>query len=95
MATERFKEFCEEHQFANAVFIRAEEYEYDFYPWENLKRAAELARLPLGEGLLEKVRPNGERLRYCVKTNELVTIALDATLKMFRPLERIKYWNAQ
>ena len=32
--TNRFKEFCEANDAKNAVFIPAEEYGRDFYPWE-------------------------------------------------------------
>ncbi len=32
--TDRFKQFCEANDIRNAVFIPAEEYGHDFYPWE-------------------------------------------------------------
>jgi hypothetical protein len=32
--TERFKEWCEINNMKNATFIPAEEYGYDYYPWE-------------------------------------------------------------
>ena len=32
--TSRFKRFCESNDVKNAVFIPAEEYGHDFYPWE-------------------------------------------------------------
>jgi hypothetical protein len=34
ITTERFKRFCEADNIKNAVFIPAEEYGHDFYPWE-------------------------------------------------------------
>jgi hypothetical protein len=34
ITSERFKEVCERYRIANAVLIPAEEYGYDFYPWE-------------------------------------------------------------
>jgi hypothetical protein len=34
IVSRRFKEWCEDHAIKNAVFIPAEEYAYDFYPWE-------------------------------------------------------------
>jgi hypothetical protein len=38
LATEKFRSYCEEHKIRNAVLIRAEEYSYDFYPWEKTER---------------------------------------------------------
>ncbi|HPI78431.1 MAG TPA: hypothetical protein PLK80_17005 [bacterium] len=37
IVTASFKLFCEENDILNAVFIPAEEYAHDFYPWENIK----------------------------------------------------------
>jgi hypothetical protein len=34
VVTNRFKDFCEANAVKNAVFIPAEEYGHDFYPWE-------------------------------------------------------------
>ena len=34
LATTKFKEFCEGNEIRNAVFIPADEYSHDFYPWE-------------------------------------------------------------
>ena len=38
LATSRFKDFCEVNEIRNAVFIPAEEYGHDFYPWEKEQR---------------------------------------------------------
>jgi hypothetical protein len=35
VTTARFKEFCESNKILNAVFVPAEEYGHDFYPWES------------------------------------------------------------
>jgi hypothetical protein len=34
LVTKRFKSFCEANEIKNTVFIPAEEYSHDFYPWE-------------------------------------------------------------
>ena len=34
VVSERFKEWCEANEVRNAVFVPAEEYAHDFYPWE-------------------------------------------------------------
>ena len=38
LITEKFKTFCEECKIKNAVLIPAEEYSYDFYPWERRRK---------------------------------------------------------
>jgi hypothetical protein len=42
--SERFKEFCDEHDIKNAALIPAEEYGHDFYPGENWSRITKYLR---------------------------------------------------
>ena len=47
--TERFKQVCEQNSIANAVFLPAECYSHDFYPWEHATRP-ERCHAPLEPG---------------------------------------------
>lgn len=42
LTTEKFKTFCEGYKIRNAVLIRAEEYSYDFYPWEKERKGKDM-----------------------------------------------------
>ena len=95
VVAQRFKDICEQYRVSNAFFIPADEYEHDFYPWENIERARELAAMELSEELVEKIKPNGERWRYYFKRNELVIIHPDGRLEINRPLEGVDFWNRQ
>lgn len=94
LTTERFKRFCERNGVSNAVFIPAEEYWKDFYPWENIQKGCDLMRRELDETLLEKRLPDGTILRYQPATNYMVAAAADgAILWVDRPFGGIEYWN--
>jgi hypothetical protein len=96
MTSERLKTVCEREGLTNAVFIPGEEYWHDFYPSDNVKRIEELARMPVGEELEEKIKPNGEVWRYHRKRNELLIINPDGSIQtMWHPLEGAKYWDEQ
>jgi len=40
VATSRFKELCEVNEVRNAVFVPAESYGHDYYPWEKQQQAS-------------------------------------------------------
>jgi hypothetical protein len=46
IASERFKTICEEYKIKNALFYPAEEYGYDFYPWDRPESEEDLK--PIG-----------------------------------------------
>lgn len=39
ITSQRFKEFCDRHAFSNCVLIPADQYHFDFYPWESAARS--------------------------------------------------------
>ena len=63
---------------------------------EYLRRASNLLSSPSGGSILEKVRPNGDILRYNTATNEFAAMASSGTIRtFFRPKNGINYWNMQ
>jgi hypothetical protein len=61
-----------------------------------LRQASDLLSFPPGGSILQKVRPNGDILRYNTATNEFASMASDGTIRtFFRPTDGINYWNRQ
>jgi hypothetical protein len=93
LASERFKEFCEQFKITNAILIRAEEYEYDSYPERNIELARELLQAPLGDDLLEIETAEGYLVRYCPSKNRMVFRWADGTIEIDRPFGGREFWE--
>jgi hypothetical protein len=61
-----------------------------------LERARNLLSSDVGGDILGKVRPNGDILRYNVRTNEFAVGKSDGTIRtVFRPADGRAYWLRQ
>jgi hypothetical protein len=94
VVTERFRELCREYAIKNAVFVRAEKYWIDSYPWENFEKANEMMRSATGAGLLERITSDGTILRYEPKTNYMVIANADRSVReIFRPVDGMEFFR--
>ena len=59
-----------------------------------LDNARELLNAPLGTGILEKTRSNGDILRYRVSTGEFVAMARDGRIRTYFKTD-YQYWMGQ
>lgn len=72
VASERFKAICDNASLRNVVFVPTEEYEHDFSPSDNIRRAREIIDASLTSGMLEKALADGRLARLDTKTRYLV-----------------------
>ncbi len=81
VTSERFKRFCDQEQFINAVLVPAEEFWDDMEPWYNVEKGREIMAREPGQTLLEKRQPNGDIWRYDTVGAYLVVASPNGTVR--------------
>lgn len=94
----KFRQFYETNKITGARLVPADQYWYDSYGWKKTKEGLEIMSRPVGSSLYEKIKPDGDIVRYDAHSNHLVIGRINEKNELrivgfFEPRDGLAAWE--